>query len=112
MMHLSTEVEGDIGMIRVCGDVDVLEAPKLDNAIAWMLDDGARSLVIDIRDVDFIASDGLRALIRAHKQTREHGGTVTIRRPSPLAYRLMQITALDTVLDFDGLPDSGNGRVG
>lgn len=110
-MQLSTEVIGDVGVIRVRGEVDTLESPKLDHTATQMLNDGAHNLVIDIRDVDFIASDGLRVLVHAHEQAHAQGGTLTIRRPSALAYRLMRLTALDTVFVIDGLPDSDGDRV-
>lgn len=104
-MQLSTEVVGDVGVIRVRGDVDAITSPKLHETATEMLGDGARSLVIDCHEVDFIASDGLNLLIRLHNQAHELGGTVTVRSPSSLIHRLLRITALDTVLLIDGLPE-------
>jgi anti-sigma B factor antagonist len=104
-MQLRTEVVGDVGVIRVCGDLDAIHALKLQEAASEALGDGARSLVIDCQDIGFIASDGLRVMVRAYKQAHAQGGTVTIRRPSALTYRLMQITCLDTVFLIDGLPE-------
>ena len=105
-MQLSSEVIGDVGIIRVRGEVDTLESPKLDHTATTLLNDGAHNLVIDIRDVDFIASDGLRVLVHAHEQAHARGGKLTIRRPSALAYRLIRLTSLDTVFVIDGLPDA------
>ncbi|MCA1480750.1 STAS domain-containing protein, partial [Bradyrhizobium sp. NBAIM08] len=58
-MQLNTEIVGDVGVIRVRGEVDAVTAPKLHETATEMLSDGARSLVIDCHDIDFIASDGL-----------------------------------------------------
>ena len=104
-MQLSTEVVGDVGVIRVRGDVDSIEAPNLDDAAMALLADGARSLVIDCRDIDFIDSAGLQVMVRAHQEAHAHGGTVTVRRPSAFTLRLLQTVGLDTVLIIDGLPE-------
>jgi len=104
-MQLETEVVGDVGVVRLCGEVDAVETPKLNDAVREMVGTGARSLVIDIRAVDFIASDGLRALIRAHQLVDAHGGTVTIRNPSAFALRLLQIACVDTLFVIEGAPD-------
>ena len=101
-----TEVVGDVGVIRLRGEVDAVETPRLDDAVAGMFGTGARSLVIDIEAVDFIASDGLRALIQARELADAQGGTVTIRRPSAFALRLLQIACVDTLFVVDGAPDA------
>jgi anti-sigma B factor antagonist len=107
-MELETEVVGDVGVLRLFGDVDAVETPKLNDAIGEMVGAGSRSLVIDIRAVDFIASDGLRALIRAHQLVDAHGGTVTIRHPSAFAHRLLQIACVDTLFVIEGAPARSN----
>jgi anti-anti-sigma factor len=105
-MKLSTEVVDDVGVIRIRGEVDSTEAPSLDDAAMDLLGDGARSLVIDCRDIAFIDSAGLQVLVRAHQEAHAHGGTVTVRRPSAFTLRLLQTVGLDTVLIIDGLPES------
>ena len=111
-MQLNTEIVGDVGVIRVRGEVDAITAPKLHETATEMLSDGARSLVIDCHDIDFIASDGLEVMIRVWEQAHTQGGTLTVRRPSALTYRLMQLTRLDTVLLIDGLPEPNGDLVG
>ena len=104
-MQLSTEVVGDVGVIRVRGDVDSIEAPNLGAVVMELLGDRARSLVIDCRDIDFIDSAGLQVMVQAHNEAHAHGGTVTVRRPSAFTHRLLQTVGLDTVLIIDGLPE-------
>jgi anti-sigma B factor antagonist len=111
-MQLTTEVVGAVGVVRVRGEVDTVSAPELHEAAAAMFSEGARSLVIDCREIDFIASDGLDVMVRLHKEAHAQGGTVTVRRPSAFTYRLIQATSLDTVLLIDGLPEPNGDPVG
>jgi anti-sigma B factor antagonist len=101
-MQLTAEVVGDVGVVCVDGEVDAVSAPDLYAAAGDLIADGARSLVIDIGKVDFIASDGLWTLVRAFNLARANGGTVTVRNPTALAYRLIKVTRLDEVLVLDG----------
>ena len=103
-MQLSTEVVGDVGVIHVHGEVDVIQAPKLTEVASEILGDGVRSVVVDGRDIEFIDLSGLRALVTIRRRAEEQGGTVTLRHPSALTYRLLQATLLDTVLLIDGVP--------
>jgi anti-anti-sigma factor len=100
------EVVGDAGVIRISGDVDYLSAPELQAVADKLLDDGARSLVFDCSAVDFVDSGGLRVFVEAHQRADEWGGTVTVRRPRPLVVRVMQITALDSILQIDRVPEA------
>jgi anti-sigma B factor antagonist len=105
LVLLSLEVVGDLGVIRVQGDLDALSAPQLRVAVDNLFRDGVRSLMIDCRAIDFIDSSGLRELLHAHQAAHERSGTVTVRRPSPFTCQLLQITGLDVVLQVDSIPD-------
>jgi anti-sigma B factor antagonist len=102
-MFMNMEVVGDVGVIRVRGEVDLLEAPRLDEVAQKMLGDGAHTLVIDLDGVPFMDSSGLRVLIEAHRRAHAQGGTVTVRHPSRFIHSLLQLTGLDQVLLVDGV---------
>ena len=105
-MQLSTEVVGDVGVIRVRGDWIRSRLRNSTTPLWTCSGDGARSLVIDCRDIAFIDSAGLQVMVRAHQEAHAHGGTVTVRRPSAFTLRLLQTVGLDTVLIIDGLPEN------
>jgi anti-sigma B factor antagonist len=111
-VQLNSEVRGDLGVIRVTGDVDTLTAPDLNDLAERMLGGRTRNLVIDVRDVEFVDSTGLHALADAHRLADSRSGTVTVRGPGPFLHRLLQITGLDQVLVVDGLLDAEDGAGG
>jgi anti-sigma B factor antagonist len=81
-------------VLVVRGELDVYSAPALDAAVDQALEDGARSLVIDLGEVGFIDSSGLRSMIRARKQAGSSPDAVRIRNPQPATVRLLDITGL------------------
>ena len=95
IVHLSMEVVGCVGTIRVWGEVDAVSAPTLQDVADRMLRDGARDLVIDCRDIEFIDSTGLRAILHVCLRTQDGGGTATLRSPTEQTSRLLRITGLD-----------------
>ena len=101
-MHLSTRVVGDLGVIHIDGEVDTVHAPKLREAAERLLADGAHSLVIDFRDIEFIDSAGLQAMVQSYKAADARGGTVTVRHPSDFTLKLLRLSGLDEVLLIEG----------
>jgi anti-sigma B factor antagonist len=93
---LTVEVLNEDGVVVlvVRGELDVYSAPALDAAVDEVVQDGARSLVIDLGDVGFIDSSGLRSMIRARKQAGSSSDAVRIRNPQPATVRLLDITGL------------------
>jgi anti-anti-sigma factor len=93
---LTVEIYDDDGVpvIVVRGELDVYSAPSLDAAVDEALRDGARSLVLDMGEVGFIDSSGLRSLIRARKEAGDGSDAVRIRNAQPATVRLLDITGL------------------
>ena len=86
---LSVDIDGD-GVIIVHGDIDVAGGPILDAAIRERENDGP--VVIDLGDVFFIDSSGLRSLLGASRRANERDGTVSLRHVRSEALRLLEIT--------------------
>ena len=55
-------------------------------------------LVIDLRDVEFMDSCGLRTLLVERRRRQAVGGTIAVRNASPHVVRLFQITGLQEAL--------------
>jgi anti-sigma B factor antagonist len=78
------------GVIVVHGDIDVAGGPILEAAIRERENDGP--VVIDLGDVYFIDSSGLRSLLGASRRARDRGATVSLRRVRSEVLRLLEIT--------------------
>jgi anti-sigma B factor antagonist len=78
------------GAIVVHGDIDVAGGPILEAALLRRENEGA--IVIDLGDVFFIDSSGLRSLLGASRRARARGATVVLRRVRAEVRRLLEIT--------------------
>jgi anti-sigma B factor antagonist len=97
-MDLSSRLEGGVGHLRVTGEVDASTAPELRARGSSLLDDGARTLLVDCSHLTFIDSAGLSVLLDLHDMAERRVATMTIRHPSDQVRRLLSITGLDKKL--------------
>jgi anti-anti-sigma factor len=86
--------EGDLTILTVRGELDAYSAPTLDAAFDRAVSEGARQFVLDLSDVGFIDSSGLRSMIRVRKQVGDGPEALRIRNPQPATVRLLDITGL------------------
>ena len=91
---------GEAIVITLTGDVDSATAPRLRQVVLDALatpDTGP--VVIDMTEVSFLSSAGLRALIDAHHDADEHGERlrVVVDHARPVL-RPLQLSGLDQVL--------------
>ena len=99
----SLTIDRDVdGVIVVHGDMDVAGGPILEAAIRERENDGP--VVIDLGDVFFIDSSGLRSLLGASRRARDRNSTVVLRDVSSEVLRLLEITGTTEQFSID------NGR--
>jgi anti-anti-sigma factor len=76
--------------LLVRGEVDLDSSDRLTEAIVGR----PGSVVVSLQDVTFIDSSGLRGLIQASRGLSDRGDELTLRSPSPVVRRLLEITGL------------------
>jgi anti-anti-sigma factor len=88
----SLRVEIDVnGTIIVHGDIDIAGGPILEDALR-AAQQTSHPVTIDLRDVSFIDSSGLRSLLNASRRATERSSHVVLRDVGPEVTRLLEIT--------------------
>ncbi|MBI2705722.1 MAG: STAS domain-containing protein [Actinobacteria bacterium] len=88
--------------VRVAGDLDIATSPELQRQLeALILARPGADMVIDLRDVPFIDSSGVRTLAIAYKRLTESGGHLVARAPSAMTEHVLHVTGLDHYLEVD-----------
>lgn len=90
--------ESDTNTVVAEGQIDSHTSALLDEALAELNADD--EIAIDLSQVTFIDSSGLRVLVRAHKRREGDGGQLAIVRPSDPVCRLFDITGLTSELSI------------
>jgi anti-sigma B factor antagonist len=102
LMTVQTEDRDDVLILTVEGDVDGLTAPRLTAAMADAFQALAgRPLVLDLTDVQFLGSTGLRLLRDSAHEAVHHQGLqplrVVVDQARPVI-RPIEIVGLDQIL--------------
>ncbi len=62
---------GKVAVIATSGVVDMITAPQLEEAIKTALGKAPQGLVVDLTEVEFLASAGMGVLVAAHDEAPE-----------------------------------------
>jgi anti-sigma B factor antagonist len=84
---------------KVAGDIDAATAPQLTAAFAADSGTPRSRIVLDLSEVTFMDSSGLRVLIDL--SGREGTDTVVLRNVTRQVARLIEITGLDSVFSVE-----------
>jgi anti-anti-sigma factor len=97
--HLSLDVvtTGAVTTVVANGEVDMSTRDLLRQTLTHLCDEGA-TVRLDLRDVSFIDSTGVNALVLANRHCTATGSTLMIMRPSDQVRRVLAYTGADAVL--------------
>ena len=90
--------------VRPVGELDLDTEPQLEQAIAAVREQGAPRLVLDLRELTFMDSTGLRLVIRWDTAAREHGFEFAIVRGPDVVQRVIRLTGMEDQLTFTEPP--------
>lgn len=82
------------------GELDLATAPELEEKLLAAVRQGGRDVVLDLRELTFMDSTGVRTIVAAHKAAEESRTSLTVVRPgsdSPVA-RVIEISGIGEAL--------------
>ena len=105
---LELRVEQDSGVARlvVSGELDLATAERLEEELKRHERDEPSTLVLDLRELTFMDSTGLRTVIAADARARERGIRLVIVRGPEDVDRVFQVTQMDRHLEMVDEPPS------
>jgi anti-sigma B factor antagonist len=95
--HAEAITAGDCAVLHITGEIDVYTAPELRQQVIHLVDNGARHIIGDLRDVDFLDSTGLGVLVGSFKRVRVHQGSLRLVTSGGRILELLEITGLSRV---------------
>lgn len=87
----------DYSMITLSGRLDTTTAPQLDEALTDILP-VAKTLTIDMTDLQYISSAGLRIILKAHKSMK---GNLKLTHVCDAVKEVFEITGFTDFLKFE-----------
>lgn len=82
------------------GDLDLSTLEQLESALEASLDGNPELVVFDLRELTFLDSSGLRAMLALHASQRERGGRLVLVRGPRRVHRVLELTRADDELEI------------
>jgi anti-sigma B factor antagonist len=100
--RLTVRPDGERALVSPVGELDLMSAGTVENAVIGLLERGIAHVVVDLRGLSFMDSTGIRALLTCHERAqRENAGLAIIlgddrtRRPLEICGVLGQLQVVD-----------------
>lgn len=77
--------------VALTGRLDTHSYAELDRQLAPVLASNAPSLVLDLANLDYISSAGIRSIFRARKALSARGGKVVVVNPQPQIQKVFDV---------------------
>jgi anti-sigma B factor antagonist len=97
-MNIDVEQFGEITAVSIAGDIDALTASEASAFLHAQLEAGRVHLILDLGQVRFMSSAGIRLLLENSRKSREQGGDLRLARIPAGVARTLEITGVDRIL--------------
>ena len=97
-IEITKEKEGSRVRFILRGRISLTNAPTLQFKLEEALKIGENDIVLNMSQISFLSSAGIRVILKTHKRALEVGGSFGIEDPSENVKNVLGMTALDELL--------------
>jgi anti-anti-sigma factor len=99
------ERRGDAAVVVPTGELDLATAPALEASLSRAFTDPGERVVLDLRELEFIDSSGLRTLLTARRQAGEAGKAFSLVAGHRGLERTLEIAGVHKVFSWTAAED-------
>lgn len=97
-MEIIIEQQDRVTIVKPTGFVDAVTAGTLAEALAGQLQAGNSSLVVDLDQVEYMSSAGLRVLLGTLKDARRQGGDLRVANARGEVRQILEMSGFTNVV--------------
>lgn len=97
-LQITEKIEEEICRFFIKGRVDSNNADALQDRLDKALESGQRTIILNMSQIEYLSSIGIRVVLKIVKQAEEAGGSVKIERPSKIVRNVLGMAALKEIL--------------
>ena len=96
-MTIKKTVDGDKLVLDLEGRLDTTTAPQLENELKVSLYD-IKELTLDMENLEYLSSAGLRVLLAAQKQMKKQQGNMVIVNVNEIIMEVFEVTGFVDII--------------
>lgn len=99
-MTITKNIDKEVLTLMLEGRLDTNTAPELENEITGDLTTDIKTLILDLKELEYISSAGLRVLLSAQKKMSKQGGMV-VKNANEMIMDVFQVTGFVDILTIE-----------
>ena len=99
-MNIRTETKDGAAIVRIDGEVDMLESPKLRGVLMRLVDEETPVIAVDLKGVDFMDSAGIATLVECYQGVKRYEGAFKLLAPNKRVRGAISLARLDRVFEI------------
>jgi anti-sigma B factor antagonist len=108
-LDIETRVRDSVAYVRFSGELDITAADEAERRVREVEESAPRDLILDLRELEFMDSTGLRLVLSVDTRARERGGRAVIVRGPHSVHRVFELALLEERLEFVDDPAEAGG---
>lgn len=92
------ELQNQIGILELNGKLDINGVSQIETKFAAYCSGENARVIVDLSNVDFLASIGIRLLVTNAKSLRSRNGRMVLLNPTPDVMNVLDITDIPAII--------------
>lgn len=94
------EIDGKF-VVTLSGEMDTVAADEAEKVLQPLYESNGKDVIIDCTDLEYIASSGLRILLRILKASKASGSKVTLRGVNDDIKNVLELTGFISIFELE-----------
>ncbi|MBN2078219.1 MAG: STAS domain-containing protein [Spirochaetes bacterium] len=97
-MEIRLRTRGEHKIVEIDGDIDYFSVGELKNSIFALINDRVRSIILDLKDVEYMDSSGIGLIVTAFKVMNGYGGRIALVHVQEDILALLKLATVDSIM--------------
>src|SRR5260370_40604261 len=104
-MEIATQEYKRVAVMSISGRVDSSTAPELESQLKQLVDGGQHHIVLDLKNVEYMSSAGLRAMVSTLKSVKRVNGDLRLANPPARVEGGLRLAGLASIFSIHPTPE-------
>ena len=97
-MQITEIIQNQTSIVTISGSVDALTTGEVTQYLTNGIGAGRNQIVLDLSQVDFMSSAGLRAILVTLKESRKQGGDLYLANAQPGVEKVLKMSGFTSIV--------------
>jgi len=108
-VKINLSKSADKAIVAVEGRLDTVSAPDFEHEVKHLISQGENRFVLDLSDLEYVSSAGLRCILVLAKEAKSQGGGISCCRLQGLVKQVFDVSGFSSMIPvFDSLEGALN----